>query len=288
MEWLLVYGFLNSMNLMVLALGFSMAFGIAGIANFAHGALYVLSGFLVVSLIRTLSMPYYLAMPILVIAMGVIGAFLYWLVLQRIRGAVLSELVGTFGLGVVILESLRGAGFVGFYNMQSFIKGGIEIFGVNVDYQRLIISLTGLGLLFFLWLFSHHTRLGLGFRALSQNEETALCCGMNPELIAMFSVAFSTVLASIAAFVILPLGSLTIDVGYEVLIIAVAVGIVGGLGSNAGIMVGSLILGYAQQFVTMYIGTHWMMVVIFAAIFIILVIRPSGLFGKFKELEERV
>ena len=153
------------------ALGCSLAFGIAGVANFAYGALYVLSGFLAVKLIGTLGIPFYLAMPILLILMGGIGALFYWLVLQRIRGAVLSELIATFGLGVVILESLRGRGLMGFYNIQSFIKGGIEIFGVNVDYQRLIILFTGLGLLFFLWLFSHHTRLGLAFRALSQNQK---------------------------------------------------------------------------------------------------------------------
>jgi branched-chain amino acid transport system permease protein len=76
--------------------------------------------------------------------------------------------------------------------------------------------------------------------------------------------------------------------GYDVLLIAVAVGIVGGLESIPGIIVASLILGYAQIITSMYFSAEWMMVVYLAAIVLVLAIRPSGLFGKFKELEERV
>jgi branched-chain amino acid transport system permease protein len=95
-------------------------------------------------------------------------------------------------------------------------------------------------------------------------------------------------MASVAAIVILPLGIISINTGYEVLLIAVAVGIVGGLESVPGILVASLILGYAQIITGTYFKPEWMMVVYLAAIVLVLAIKPSGLFGKFKELEERV
>ncbi len=94
-------------------------------------------------------------------------------------------------------------------------------------------------------------------------------------------------MASVAAIVILPLGIISINTGYEVLLIAVAVGIVGGLESVPGILVASLILGYAQIITGTYFKPEWMMVVYLAAIVLVLAIKPSGLFGKFKELEER-
>ncbi|MDY7035689.1 MAG: branched-chain amino acid ABC transporter permease [Thermodesulfobacteriota bacterium] len=288
MTGLLIYGFINSMTLMLIALGFSLAFGIAGIANFAYGAFYVLAGFIVVSLLNTLGLPYPLVIIFCLILMAGIGILMYWTVLLRIRGASLSEIIATFGLGVVILECLRGRGLIGFYNIPPFIKGGFEIAGVGLDYQRLFIIGIALAVLLFLWFFSHYNKIGLGFRAVAQNEQTALCCGMNSDRLAMFSMAFSSALAAVAAFTILPLGTLMIDAGYDILIIAVGVGIVGGLGSNTGIILASLVLGYAQQIVATYLGSHWMMLVVFAAMLLILLIKPSGLFGKLKELEERI
>jgi branched-chain amino acid transport system permease protein len=95
-------------------------------------------------------------------------------------------------------------------------------------------------------------------------------------------------MGAVAAAVVLPLGIISINTGYEVLLIAVAVGIVGGLESVPGIIVASLILGYAQVITGTYFSPEWMMVVYLAAIVFILAIKPSGLFGKFKELEERV
>jgi len=79
-----------------------------------------------------------------------------------------------------------------------------------------------------------------------------------------------------------------VDNGYEILVLAIAVGIVGGLESTPGIVVASFILGYSQTFAAMYLGTHWIMVVFLAAIVLVLAIRPSGILGRFKELEERV
>lgn len=88
--------------------------------------------------------------------------------------------------------------------------------------------------------------------------------------------------------VILPLMTVTVDGGYEILLQALAVCIVGGLGSTAGVIVASFILGMGQTFTAMYVSPHWMMIVTLVAILGILVIRPSGLFGQQKELEERI
>ena len=94
--------------------------------------------------------------------------------------------------------------------------------------------------------------------------------------------------AELAATVIIPLGSIAPGEGYEVLIKALAVCIIGGLGSTGGVILASFIIGFAERFTDTYIGSHWTMMVSLAAILIVLIVKPSGLFGKQKELEERI
>jgi branched-chain amino acid transport system permease protein len=201
----------------------------------------------------------------------------------------LSEVIATFALGVGILELFRFLGFVDYeFTLPYLKKGMMSIAGVPVDYQRLFIIGIGLALVIFLYVFTHYTRIGLAFRGIAQNERTAISLGIRADWTAALGLAFGSAMGALAAIVILPLGIVSINTGYEVLLIAVAVGIVGGLESVPGILVASLILGYAQVITGTYLGPHWMTVVYLAAIVLILTIKPSGLFGKFKELEERV
>jgi branched-chain amino acid transport system permease protein len=288
-SYILIYGLVNSVTLALIAIGFSLTFGISGVANFAYGGFYLLSGYLTWMLLNYLNMPLFLAVIITVGATGLIGFLTYWVILLRVRGIPLSEVIATFALGVGILELFRWAGFVTYeFTLPTFVKGGIEIAGVPLDYQRLFIIGIGLALVIFLYFFTHHTRIGLSFRGIAQNERTAISLGIESDWTAALSLSLGSAMAALAAIVILPLGIISINVGYDVLLIAVAIGIVGGLESVPGIIVASLLLGYAQVITGLYLSPEWMMVVYLAAIVIVLAIKPSGLFGKFKQLEERV
>jgi branched-chain amino acid transport system permease protein len=286
---IIVYGLVNSVMLALIAMGFSLTFGISGVANFAYGGFYLLSGFLVWILLNSLKVPFILAILVTIGVVGLLGFVTYWVILLRVRGIPLSEVIATFALGVGILELFRWLGFVTYdFTLPYFKKGMVVIADVPLDYQRLFIIGIGLAMVLFLYFFTHHTRMGLAFRGIAQNERTAISLGIESDWTAALSLAFGSAMAAVAAIVILPLGIISINTGYEVLLIAVAVGIVGGLESVPGILVASLILGYAQVITGIYFSPEWMMVVYLAAIVIILVIKPSGLFGKFKELEERV
>jgi branched-chain amino acid transport system permease protein len=161
-----------------------------------------------------------------------------------------------------------------------FIDYSIDIGQVTIDMQRIFIVIIGIALAVFLWFFTHYTRTGLRFRGIAQDERTALSLGINSDWVGTLSVSFGAAYAAIAAIVILPLGTITVDHGYEVLINAMAVCIVGGLGSTGGVVIASFLLGYAES--------HWVMVVPLVAILAILVIKPSGIYGEQKELEERI
>ena len=141
---ILVYGTINSIALALYALGFAMVYGVSRLPNFAHGALYVLSGFIAWSLLNSLGLHYLLAIILAMIITGVIAALIYQFVLIRIRGMEISEIMASYAIGLMILEGLRWGGFKGMtYTLPAFIEGGMEIAGVSVDYQRLLV--VGLG-----------------------------------------------------------------------------------------------------------------------------------------------
>ncbi len=285
----LVYAIVNSFVLILLAIGFNLTFGISGVANFAYGALYILSAYLSWMLMHFLGFPFLISALLSILITTLVGAIMYRLVLLRVRGQALSEVIATFGIGLSILELFRYLGFVGFeYTLPVFIDRSFVIAGTYIDMQRIFIVVLGFMLVVALWVFTHHTSLGLAFRGIAQDERTALTFGIDSDWIATLSVSMGAGLAAIAATIIIPLGSISPSEGYDVLIKALAVCIIGGLGSTGGVIAAGFIIGMAERFTDTYVGAHWTMIVSLIAILLVLVIKPSGLFGHQKELEERI
>jgi branched-chain amino acid transport system permease protein len=285
----IVYAVVNSVILMLMSIGFNLTFGISGISNFAYGALYILAAFTTWMLFYLVGLPYLVSALLSILFTAFLGALMYRFILMRVRGQALSEVISTFGIGLAILEFFRYLGFVGVeYALPVFIDESVMIGDVYVDMQRILIVISSVVLVFLLWLFVHHTSLGLAFRGIAQDERTALTFGMDSDWIATLSVSVGAGLAAIAATIIIPLGTISVSQGYDVLVNALAVSIIGGLGSTGGVIVASLVVGFAQRFTDTYIGSHWTMIVSLAAILLVLVIKPSGLYGKQKELEERI
>ena len=289
LEVTIIYGFINSIILALIALGFSLTFGISGVSNFSYGAMYIMAGYAVWIMINLLGLPFALAGILSVIFTALFGWVLYRLVLLRVRGMVISEVIATFGVGLAILELFRYLGFTGFeYTLPVFSDGSVMIGDTYIDHQRLWIVGIGISLAIGLYLFTRYTKTGLAFRGIAQDEKTALSLGINSDRVAGLSVAFGSGLAAIAAILILPRGTISVNEGYDVLINAMAVCIIGGLGSTVGVIVASFLIGYAQMITDAFSGPHWKMIVSLVAILIILLVKPSGLFGKQKELEERI
>jgi branched-chain amino acid transport system permease protein len=286
---LLVYGLINSVALALTALGFSLTYGISRVANFAHGALYVLAGFCAWALLNRVQLSYFAAVLSAIIIAALIGAAIYRLAVIRVRGMPLLEIIVTFALGTAALEALRFFGFLGSnFSLPPLFRGSFDVLGVPVDMQRIAVVAVGGALVFVLWLLTHHTRLGLAFRAIAQDEQAAMMSGIDSDLMATLSFAVGAALAGMAAVVLLPLSFIATESGANVLVSAIAVCILGGLESTAGVLAAGLLIGYAQIVTVTYLGPHYQMIVALLAILITLILRPSGLFGKQKELEERV
>jgi branched-chain amino acid transport system permease protein len=286
---ILIYGTINSVALALMALGFALVYGISRIPNFAHGALYVVTGFVTWTFLRSLHLNYFLSIVLAMMSTGLIGALIYQLILIRVRGMAISEIIASYAIGLAILEGLRWGGFKGMtYTLPTFLEGSVIIGGIPVDFHRLLVVGIGAAVVGFLWVFTHYTRLGLALRGMAQDERAALMLGIDSDRMALVAMAFGSVLASLAAIILLPLGNIVVEAGYNVLILAIAVCIVGGLGSWMGAVLAAFLIGFVQILTIVFWGSHFQMVVALLAIILTLILRPSGLFGRQKELEERV
>jgi len=286
---ILIYGTINSFSLALMAIGFTLVYGISRLPNFAHGALYVVTGFLVWSFISILGVHYIAGIILSLVITGLLGAAIYQFVLIRVRGMATSEIIASYAIGLAILEGFRWGGFKGMtYTLPVFIEGSIEIAGVPVDLQRIIVVGIGAVVVAFLWLFTHYNKIGLALRGMAQDERAAMMLGIDSDMMALVAMALGSILAGLAAIALLPLGNIVVEAGYRVLILAIAVCIVGGLGSWGGAVLAAFIIGFAQIITVAYIASHFHIVVALLAIIITLILRPSGLFGRQKELEERV
>ena len=289
MEAVLIYGIISGMMLSLWTVGLSLTYGISGVANFAHGALYISAGFICWSFMHYAGLPYAVSAILSIILTGLVGFAVYWGLLLRVRGIVFAEVIVTFAAGVAILEFLLWEGFHGYeYALPVFAQGTIEILEIPIDYQRLFIVGFGVALIAFLYFFTHYTRIGLAFRGIAQNERTAISLGIDSDWIGALSLAFGSALAAVSAIVVLPLGLIESNIGGDVLIYAVCVAVVGGLESIPGMIMASFIIGFGQVATATYWNPEWMIVIPMIAIIVILAVKPSGLLGRFKELEERV
>ncbi len=286
---IIIYGIINSASLALMALGFTLVYGVSRLPNFAHGALYIIAGFATWLFLNRLGLPYPAAILAALGLIGFIGAAMYRFILIRIRGMAISEIIASYAIGLALLEGLRWGGLKGAtFILPPFVEGGTEIFGVSVDYQRLILIGAGVVLVAGLWTFIHHTRLGLALKGMAQDERAAMTLGIDSDAMAVAAMALGAVFAGAAAVILLPLGNIVVESGYNVLIMAVAVCIVGGLGSWTGALLAAFLIGFAQILTVVHLGAHYQVVVALLAIIITLIIKPSGLFGRQKELEERV
>jgi branched-chain amino acid transport system permease protein len=286
---ILVYGIINSVTFSLMALGFTLVYSISRLPNFAHGALYIMSGYLVWLCVNNLGLNFFVSIVVGIAATSLIGALMYHLIIKRIRGMEISEIIATYAIGLAIIEGLRWGGLRGStFTLPSFLAGSIDIGGISVDYQRIFVLVFGVAVFAALNLFVKYTKTGLALKGIAQDERAAMMLGIDSDRIALISFAVGSGLSAFAAVLILPLGSIVVETGYSVLIYAIAVSIIGGLGSWSGAILASFIIGFAQILTEVYLSTHYQMVITLLAIIVTLLVKPSGIFGKQKELADRV
>ncbi|TFF63777.1 MAG: branched-chain amino acid ABC transporter permease [Promethearchaeota archaeon] len=287
---LIIYGAVFGSVLALLASGYSLVYGVGGIINLAHGAFYMLTAYIIFWVIEINIFTYPISIIISLIIITIIGAITYLILIEPLeKYGEVSILIITFALAyfierAVFLYESSKVGELEAISLPSFIKGGFWLTDFYLYYQDIIIIIAAIIILTFLIIFIRKTKLGKSIRAVSQDREAAQLMGVNVKIILMITVAFSAFLAGIAATLYVPKTNIMPHVGWDYLLFAMSVVILGGMGSLTGSLIGSYLISFSRFFVLLYIDfpyqTAFSGLIHLIIILLILIIRPRGLLGK--------
>ncbi len=266
-------------NYVLMALGFTMIFGVLRIVNFAHGEFYMLGAFFVLMAIVKFQVGYFLAVVIAVISIGLLGFLAEEVIFRRFRDKELEGMIVALGLSILI----QNLGLVawGPYDLSipPVFSGVLKIGSIFYPVERLMVVVLSFLLMAGFYLFLKRTKLGLAIQAIAQDTEIARVQGMRINRLYPLAFAIGTGLAAAAGAVIGPLFQLNPWMGIMPQVKAFIVVILGGIGSIPGAFLGGLILGVAESFVNTYASKAMADMLGFIIVIGILLFRPSGLFG---------
>ncbi len=277
---ILVYGAVISAIYAMLAVGFTLIFGVARILNLAHGSFYALGAYLVYTLTANMALPLWLAGPVAVLLVGAFGVLVERVLVRPLRRSTLAVLLITLAVALMVEQALLLIFGSEARNVPSMIDATYQIAGVDISGQRLLALGGGIAILAALWVFMQYTRLGSAILAVSQDAEAAQYMGIPSDRIFSLVMGLSAAIAAAAGILVAPFQTVIPSMGLLPLVKAFAIVVVGGLGSIPGSIVGSLLLGYTETFIAFNVSIEWSQIVSVAAVFIALVLRPSGFFGK--------
>ena len=285
---ILITGLVNGGVYALLAIGFSLIFGVARIVNIAHTAFYMLAAYCFYTLLIRLQLPGALAAVISVAAVTALSVLCYRLVIEPVREHESAVLIATIALALIFQELMLYAYGGNFLGIPSAVEGVLTVFGVSIPYQRLLILVVAAAMLIGTWALLYRTRLGLAIRATANDLEVANLMGMNVHRVAMATVAISVALAAIAGVVVAPVFVVDPFMWLTPLVTMLAIVVLGGLGSLKGSLIGALIIGYVEA-ITVFVlpqGAFLKGAMALSIMVVVLLVRPEGLFGVVFE-EER-
>jgi branched-chain amino acid transport system permease protein len=278
---ILVTGLVNGGVYALLAIGFSLIFGVARIVNIAHKAFYMLAAYCFYTLLVKFNFGFLVSGVVSVAAVTVLSVLCYRLVIEPVREHEAAVLIATIALALVFQELMLFS-FGGHYlGIPSTLEGGVRFLGVSIPFQRMLILVVAAAMLTLVWYVLYKTRLGLAIRATANDLEVANLMGMNVHRVAMLSVAISVALAAVAGVVVAPVFVVDPFMWLAPLVTMLAIVVLGGLGSLKGSLIGALIIGYVEAITGFAIpaGAYLKGAVALLIMVVVLLARPEGLFG---------
>src|SRR3954469_13377562 len=278
---ILVTGLVNGGGYALLAIGFSLIFGVARIVNIAHTAFYMLAAYCFYALLVKVGLGFVLSALIAVGGVTLLSVICYRLMIEPVREHEAAVLIATIALALIFQE-LMLLSFGGSYlGIPSTLEGGVRVLGVSISYQRMLILVVAAAMLMVGWFVLYRTRLGLAIRATANDLEVANLMGMNVHRVAMITVAISVALAAIAGVSVAPVFVVDPFMWLSPLVTVLSIVVLGGLGSIQGSVIGALVIGYVEAITVFALpqGAFLKGAMSLSIMVIVLLVRPEGLFG---------
>ncbi len=278
---ILIQGLILTGMYSMLAVGFSLVFGVGRVLNLAHTAFFMLGSY---GIFFYLGMG--IGMPLAIIAstvtVVVIGLLLYKLFIDPVREMETTVLIMALATAVLLQEVLRLlSGGAASLPVPPMFPGFTRILGVRVRYQEMAALALALISLVSLWLLLARTRLGLAIRAAAQDREIANLMGINVHRVTLIVIGLGLVLAALAGAAVAPVRTVESHMWMHPLVIVLAAVVLGGLGSLKGSLIGAAILAFAEVTVRIVVpgGSFLRTAVALAIMLAVFFLRPEGLFG---------
>lgn len=264
----------------LVALGFTLVFGIMRVVNFAHGEFAMLGGFALLFLLGRAALPYWVALPVAAVLVGAASLLPERLVFRRLYGQELPSMIAALGLSVAIAEGAVIAFEVHERNIPSAFQGMIQLGGFTFPEDRLVVVAMALAALAAFWAFVRFTRIGLALRTVAQDREIAEAQGIDTRATYRITFFLATMLAALGGALFSQIYALSPYTGQLPLMKAFIIVIIGGLGSVPGAALGGVLLGMSESFLHTFFGASVAQFASFGAIMLLLVLRPWGLLGR--------
>ena len=278
----------------LIAIGYTMVYGIIGMINFAHGEIYMIGAYVGLVTLTALGTQGSVPLPLaigLMLAMAMIVTALDGYSVERfayrpVRGVPrLVALISAIGMSIFLQNWVALGQGSRDMAVPSLISGGIDIpfgnFDVTFSWSRILIIIVTVVLMVGLSLYIRHSRMGRASRACSQDMQMARLLGIDTNRVISFTFVLGAVLAAVGGVLIaITIGKLNPFIGFIAGIKAFTAAVLGGIGSIPGAMLGGVLLGLAETFAAAFISAQYKDIVAFGLLILILLFRPSGLLGK--------
>lgn len=264
----------------LIAVGFTLIFGVAGIINLSHGAFYMLGAYLAYTFMTLLKINVPMSAFMAVGVTALVGILIDRFGIRPMRERHVYVLIITLALAFFFQELMYA--FYGPHGkaVKSFVSGEMILANVHVTYQKVLTFFVSGTLVTLLWFFIKKTKTGKSTSAVAQNRDAAILVGIRPERVYLITAGISAALASVAGVFIAPILEAVPTMWVFPLFKAFAVVIIGGLGSIEGAIIAGMLLGYSETTVSVLISANYPDMVYLVAIILVLVLRPRGLMGK--------
>jgi len=274
--------FVNALSLgcvyALFALGFTLIFGVLGVINLAHGAVFMVGAYAALVVVQQFSLPLWAALMVAFFVAGFTGVIIDYLVLKPLRkrnAPHLIPMIATIGVGIILnngAQSIFGASNLRFPH-GTVPEEVIEVAGLHLTVIELGIIFLSFALMAVLMYVMRRTQFGRALRAIAESPKAAWLLGINVEKLFITTSFAAAALGGVAGVLIGLYSKPMLHKGIAVIIL-------GGMGDIRGAMLGGLFLGFAEVLSVAYIGSTMRDAVAFGLLFLILLVRPQGLFGK--------
>lgn len=281
-----VAALLNSLDigmlLFVIASGLTIIFGVLGVLNFAHGALYMLGAYLVLTVMQYAALPFWPAVLIAPLGVAALAVVIERLAVSRVyRRHITQSLLLTFALLLILDDAVRMIWGSAYHVVDppQALRGAFTIMGVTYPIYSLFVIVAGAVIGVGIWVLFTRTRLGRRVRAAAVDRDMAMAVGIDVPRLYTLVFAFGAWLAALGGALAAPMRALGPAMGERIIIESFVVVVIGGLGSFPGAFVGALILGLLHGF-----GARWLpefdIVLPYIGMALVLLLRPQGLGGR--------